>query len=165
MRLSRETQYGLQGLVFLARQEPGAVIQLADIAAAQRMSPAFLSKIFQNLSRHGLIRSHRGRLRGYSLGRPAGEISLREILHATEGPDLLDRCAFWHDTCRGEENPCVLHKAWNKSRALLQGEVEALSLADLTRQWDPATLSPPHPIVPDMEVNQWKSGRRPERSS
>lgn len=163
MRLSRETEYAFQALVFLARQAEGAVIQLADIASAQGIPPSFLSKIFQNLSHHGLVRPHRGRRRGYSLGRPAQEINLREILEATEGPDLLDRCAFWQDACRGEENPCALHDVWKKSRTLLQDEVKGLTLSNLARRWAVARRT--RPPVPAREVKRWKSGKRPERSS
>lgn len=138
MRLSRETDYALQGLAFLARQGDGAVVQLADIAAAQNIPAAFLSKIFQKLARHGLIRSYRGSQRGYSLGRAAVEINLGEILHATEGPDLFRHCAFGHHACSGDENPCVLHGVWRKATALLQAEVERFSLADLAQQGDSA---------------------------
>lgn len=165
MRLSRETEYALQGLVFLARQGDGTVVQLADIASAQSIPSTFLSKIFQKLARYGFLRSHRGSLRGYSLGRAANEISVREILEATEGPDLFSRCAFWHESCGGEEEPCVLHEVWKKSKAMLQEEVEALTLADLSRQWDPAASRRRRPTVSDTEVKRWRSGRRPERSS
>lgn len=134
MRLSRETDYALQGLVFLARQGDGVVVQLADIAATQNIPAAFLSKIFQKLARHGLIRSYRGSQRGYSLGRAAGQINVGEILYATEGPDLFKHCAFGHHACSGDENPCVLHGVWRKAAALLQAEVECFSLADLAQQ-------------------------------
>lgn len=165
MRLSRETEYALQGLVFLARQGDGTVVQLADIASALKISAAFLSKIFQKLARFGLLRSHRGSLRGYSLGRAADEIGLREILDATEGPDLFDRCAFWHDTCGRDGNLCSLHELWKESRIQLQQEVETLSLADLARQQDSEITRRRHPTVPDTEVNRWRSGRPRERSS
>lgn len=163
MRLSRETEYAFQALVFLVQQGEGAVIQLADIASERGIPPSFLSKIFQNLTHHGLVRSHRGRLRGYSLGRAAHEINLREVLEATEGPDLLDRCAFWQDACRGEANPCALHDVWKKSRTLLQEEVKGLTLRDLAERR--AVAPQKRPPIPAMEVRRWKSGKRRERSS
>jgi Rrf2 family protein len=138
MRLSRETDYALQGLIFLARQGDDAVVQLADIAATQNIPAAFLSKILQKLARHGLIRSYRGSQRGYSLGRAASQINVREILHATEGPDLFKHCAFGHHACGGDENPCVLHGAWRKATALLRAEVEQFSLTELAQQGDSA---------------------------
>ncbi len=165
MKLSRETEYALQGLVFLARQGGDAVVQLASIAAATGIPAPFLSKIFQKLARHGLLRSHRGTLRGYSLGRSADAIVLREILEATEGPDLFSRCAFWHDTCGGERDPCVLHEVLKKSKAVLEEEVGASSLADLARQWVPPAPHRARAAARSKEGNRWKSGRRRERSS
>lgn len=165
MRLSRETEYALQGLVFLTRRGGEAVVQLSLVASATGIPATFLSKIFQKLARHGLLRSHRGTLRGYSLGRPADAIILREILEATEGPDLFSRCAFWRDTCGGGESPCVLHEVLEKSKAVLEEEVGAFSLADLTRQWEPAAPLRARPAARAKEVNRWRSGRRRERSS
>jgi Rrf2 family protein len=157
MRLSRETDYALQGLLFLARQGDGAVVQLAEIAATQNIPAAFLSKIFQKLARHGLIRSYRGSQRGYSLGRAASQINVGEILHATEGPDLFKHCAFGHHPCSGDENPCVLHGLWRKATAMLQAEVERFSLAELAQPGD-AALRPAVPRTP--EKRNAERGRR-----
>ena len=165
MRLSRETEYALHGLVFLVRQGPDAVAQLAEVAAATAIPATFLSKIFQRLARHGILRSHRGTLRGYSLGRHANAIILREILEATEGPDLFSRCAFWRGTCGGDEDPCVLHEIVKKSKAALEDDVAASSLADLTRQWAPATPQRGRAATRGKEGDRWGSGRRRERSS
>ena len=151
MRLSRETEYALQGLAFLARQGDGAVVQLADIAAAQNIPAAFLSKIFQKLARHGLIRSYRGSRRGYSLGRAASQINVGQILCATEGPDLFKHCAFGHHACSGDEDPCVLHGVWRKATDLLQEEVERFSLGDLAQPGDSA-------LTPWVQ----RTGRHPE---
>lgn len=134
------------------------MVQLADIASAQQIPPTFLSKIFQKLARHGLLRSHRGSLRGYSLGRAAEAISLREILNATEGPDLFDRCAFWHDICGGDVNPCVLHEVWKKSTALLQEEVETLTLADLAHRWHSTATRPVGQVGLRGEVTRLENG-------
>ena len=47
MKLSRESEYGIQGLIHLAQQPPGTVMQLATIAEAQGLPQSFLAKIFQ----------------------------------------------------------------------------------------------------------------------
>lgn len=130
MKLSRETEYGLMGLLHMARQPAGRVIRLTEVALAQDIPPSFLSKIFQKLAKHGLVRSHRGSTRGYSLARPAADIGLREMLEATEGPDLFTRCAFWHERC-GDQDPCLLHGVWAKAKAVLSEEIERISLEDL----------------------------------
>lgn len=132
MRLHRETQYALQALIFLAQQPNGRVHSTPEIAADLHIPAGFLSKILQKLWRHGLVRSHRGRRRGYSLARPSAEIPLREILESIEGGDLLERCLFWEDRC-SREHPCLLHPDWSQIRPELLARLERKTLANLAR--------------------------------
>ena len=137
MKLSRESEYGIQGLIHLAQQPTGTVVQLAAIAEAQVLPQSFLAKIFQKFTQYGLVRSFRGATRGYTLGRPAGEISLREILEAIEGPGLFERCIFWSHRC-AETNPCVLHEGWKQIKPKLTAMMEVTTLQDLVRRAAPA---------------------------
>src|SRR5262245_41714190 len=113
MRLSKESEYGLKGLVFLAQQPPGTVMLLRDIAAAQGLPQSFLAKIFQKFVQHGLARSYRGKVRGFALAKPPTAVPLKEVLQAVEGPDLFERCIFWNEHCGGDD-PCPLHGAWGQ---------------------------------------------------
>jgi Rrf2 family transcriptional regulator, iron-sulfur cluster assembly transcription factor len=127
MMLSRESEYGLEGLSVLARRPRGTVMLLQEIADARRLPSGFLARIFQKLRRHHLVASHRGAVRGYSLARPPGDISLREILEAIEGPDLFGRCIFRPRLC-DEHEPCRLHEGWAGMRDTLERATEATTL-------------------------------------
>jgi Rrf2 family protein len=130
MRLTGETEYGLRGLLTLAELPPENILPLSVIAATQALPRSFLAKIFRKFVQHGLVRSHRGRIRGYSLARPAEEISLRDILEAVEGPGLLDRCLFGTNRC-AEDRPCPLHHTWKVVRPELIELVERTTLAQV----------------------------------
>jgi Rrf2 family protein len=130
MKLSRESEYGLEALSVLAGQPQGKVMLLREIAESGRLPEGFLAKVFQKLTRHNLVISHRGAIRGYALARPAETIRLREILEAIEGPDLFARCIFWRGQC-GNQNPCRLHPIWAKIRPKLQAAMEETSLAEV----------------------------------
>lgn len=130
MKLSRESEYGLEGLLFLAKQPPGTVMLLGDIAKAQGLPQSFLAKIFQKFVQHGLVRSYRGRRRGYALARPPTAIPLKKVLEAVEGPDLFDRCIFWTDRC-ADTNPCLLHNRWKQIKPQLMKMMERTTLKDL----------------------------------
>ncbi|MFQ5847250.1 MAG: RrF2 family transcriptional regulator [Candidatus Methylomirabilales bacterium] len=132
MRLRRETEYALRALIFLARRPAGTVCSVPEIADALGIPAGFLSKIFQKLLGHGLVRSHRGRHRGYALARPAGQIAVRAILESIEGVDLFARCLFWEDRC-GERDPCPLHRDWSQIRPQLVARLERKTLAHLAR--------------------------------
>ena len=133
MKLSRESEYGIQGLIHLAQQPSGTVMQLASIAEAQGLPQSFLAKIFQKFTQYGLVRSFRGATRGYTLGRPAGDITLKEVLEAIEGPGLFERCIFWSNRC-AEDNPCVLHEWWKLIKPKLTAMMEVTTLQDLMRR-------------------------------
>lgn len=133
MRLSRESEYGLEGLKVLARQPPGTVMLLPEIAEAGRLPVRFLAQIFQKLRRHDLVVSHRGAVRGYALARPADQISLREIFEAIEGPGLFERCVFWSDRCGGQ-NPCDLHSRWVLIRPKIEEMLEGTTLKEVATE-------------------------------
>lgn len=139
MRFRRETEYALWALIFLARRPGGVVCSASEIADAQGIPAGFLSKILQKLVGHGLIRSHRGRQRGYSLARPRNKIILREILQSIEGADLFERCLFWEDRC-GDRDPCILHQDWSQIKPRLLARLERKTLADLARGAGPMNL-------------------------
>ena len=108
MHLTKESEYALRGLAFLASRPLGAPVPLSDIAEVQNLPSAFLAKIFQKLARHGIVFAQRGRGRGYALAELPGSITLRQIFEAVEGPQLHQQCLVWAGDCR-DERPCPLH--------------------------------------------------------
>ena len=133
MRLTRESEYALLGLAFVASRPSGEVVPLAEIAAAKRLPRTFLAKTFQKLARHGLVVSHRGPGRGYALARRPAQISLRQVLEAIEGPDLFSRCLFWNTHC-SDTNPCLLHRHMKSLVPDVRGALDRLTLVDLVGQ-------------------------------
>lgn len=147
MHLSREGEYGLTAMIYLAQQPPATVLTLNQIAEARDLPGGFLAKILQKLLRHGLLQSFRGRQRGYCLAREPSEIKVREMLEAIEGPDLLERCIFWGRRC-GESNPCLLHAGWREIKPHLIEFLETTSLSNLAQNQGKDTRSPRHRSVP-----------------
>lgn len=130
MKLSKESQYGLAGVAFLASQPPGTIVQAGPLADAGGLPATFLAKTLRKLTRHGVLKSFRGRKRGYALARPAHEISVREVLEAIEGPDLFERCVFWSDACE-DDSPCLLHETWKTVRPVMASLMERISLEEV----------------------------------
>jgi len=136
MKLSQESRHGLVALTYLATQPAGSILQVGQVAAAAGLPAGFLAKIFLKLTQHGLLRSFRGRERGYCLARPAPEITVRQVVEAIEGPDLFQRCLFWNEVC-SETSPCLLHKLWGTVRPQVEQGMAHLSLAELAARWEP----------------------------
>ncbi len=91
--LSQKARYALRALTALAELEPGAQAQIAEIADEARVPRKFLEQILLDLKKRGLVHSTRGKLGGYTLGRPASEIELAEVIRTIDGPLALSPCA------------------------------------------------------------------------
>ncbi len=127
MRLLRETEYALRALRYLATLPEGRVVPASQLAKTCGLPREFLSKVLRRLVRAGLVRSSRGRSRGYGLSRSPSEISVREVLEAVEGPDYFRRCVFWDARC-SDDRPCLLHRVWAGVRPQLLEALDRLTL-------------------------------------
>ncbi|MCS7236362.1 MAG: Rrf2 family transcriptional regulator [Armatimonadota bacterium] len=150
MRFTREAEYALRALSYLSSVPAGEVRAASQVAQACGLPGPFLSKTLRKLARSGLLRSARGRSRGYGLARNPREICVREVLEAVEGSDAFRRCVFWDAGC-SDERPCVLHAAWAHVRAALLANLERMTLEDVRaagwvreppQRWMPASDSP-----------------------
>src|ERR1700730_15083208 len=91
MMFSTKAEYGVRVMVALARRaslsEDGLdpVVPLAEIAERDGLPLAYLDHLVARLRKAGLIDSRRGARGGYMLARPAGEITMAEVVEALEG--------------------------------------------------------------------------------
>ena len=130
MRFSLSTEYAIHGLLFLALQPMAAVTMLPEVARAIHVSEPSLRKVFQTLVRHGLVTSYRGIKGGYSLGMPAQDISLKDIVEATEGASVMYQCISTHQQC--EPGPrCVIGSAFQEVEAQISAALRHITLAGL----------------------------------
>jgi Rrf2 family protein len=86
MKLSRTVGYALQATLQLAEADPGTPVPCSQLAATGQMPERFLLQILRNLVTHGILHSTRGVDGGYTLDRPASEISLLDLIEAVDGP-------------------------------------------------------------------------------
>jgi Rrf2 family protein len=130
MQITRSGEYGLRGLLFLARQPAEKLILVSEISRNQDIPETFLAKIFQRLSKAGLLRSSRGLKGGFSLGKPANKITMREVIEALEGPIALNRCLLGEGECK-EESVCPIHRVWEKAQERLLEILDETTMEDL----------------------------------
>jgi Rrf2 family protein len=119
-------------------------VQIKDISRRQNISPRYLEQIFQDLKKAGLLKSRRGPQGGYSLARPAEEISIRDIILAAEGELQLVNCvkglrkAEANDAPTDPEcefsNQCVTQHLWATASKILGDYFAHLSLKNLCDQ-------------------------------
>lgn len=130
MRMSAKAEYAVRAMVELATAEAGVLVKTDDLAHAQGIPAQFLVDILTNLRTDRLVRSHRGRDGGYELARPAGEISIADVLRCIDGP-----LASVRDIGLGDLPYCgptaALTDVWRALRASMRSVLEETSLADV----------------------------------
>jgi Rrf2 family transcriptional regulator, cysteine metabolism repressor len=130
LRLSTKARYALRAMIELALREGEGAVQLREIADAQRLSPKYLEQLAIPLRHAGLVHSERGPSGGYSLARPAGEITALEIVRAVEGPlDLLD-CVGRAAICE-RSSSCAARELWQELSVAVGDVLGKRTLADL----------------------------------
>jgi len=90
---------------------------------------SYLRSVLLDLSRKGLIKGVKGRNGGFCLGREKEDIYLSEIINATEGIDVLNKCIMGYEKCPFD-NVCIFHSAWTKMRDEIIDILENTTLAD-----------------------------------
>ena len=102
-----------------------------DIARCTGVPPAYLSKILNSLSEHGLLDAKRGYRGGFALTRPSTEIRLLDIVEAVEGEKWNSHCLLGMDEC-ADERSCPTHAFWKVERRRIEEELSRISLAEVS---------------------------------
>ena len=130
MQFTKAEEYGILGVLYLAEKDRYVVTPLGEIAEAQDIPEKFLAKIFQSLTRAGIVRSHRGVRGGFSLGKNPAKMSIKEVLEAIQGPYHLMKCIPDIGIC-GKDTFCALREVLIIAEDKLVSTFEKYTLADL----------------------------------
>jgi FeS assembly SUF system regulator len=133
IRLGKLTDYGLVLMTHMARQQDRALYTARDLAAENSLPLPTVSKLLKQMLQAKLLVSHRGIKGGYSLAKPAREITVAEIIAALEGPIALTECSTdviglcdFEAHCPIRSNQQIISKA-------VSGALERLMLSDLVQ--------------------------------
>jgi Rrf2 family protein len=124
MQITRQADYAIRAVLYLARLGPNQRAATSIVAAEQKIPPSFLAKIISQLSIAGLLHTSRGARGGVSLAREAKEISLLDVVEAIDGPILLNECVNDGNTCTFESE-CPLHGIWTDAQVHLVKSLKA----------------------------------------
>lgn len=107
--LSNTCKYAIRSVVYLSVYASDTKkIGVKEISEALDIPSPFLGKIMQTLARKKILNSIKGPHGGFSLGRPAVDISIMDIVQIIDGTDIFDICLVRTTHCSDEE-PCGIH--------------------------------------------------------
>lgn len=135
LRVSRLTDYATVVMTCIAAH-PADVLSTAQIADETHLELPTVSKLLKALGHAELVESFRGVNGGYRLARPAGAISLAEIVEALEGPIGMTECSVAAGQC-DRELQCGVRGSWQRINSVLEQTLRGITLADMLKPLPP----------------------------
>lgn len=129
MMISTKGRYALRIMVDVAKFGGEGPISVREIAGRQDISEKYMEQIVGVLTRNGLLRSVRGAQGGYYLAKPAEEITVGNILRATEG-DLAPTECVAGKPCK-RSGSCPSHMVFEKVYSAINNVIDNVKLCDL----------------------------------
>jgi Rrf2 family protein len=132
MTISTRGRYATRMVVLLAARGPGASLTKTEIAAEEGISAGYVQQLMMALRLAGIVESHRGREGGFSLSRPADEITVADVLKAVEGDVMPAPCQGTGHCERAAD--CPTRPVWDEAALLLNDLFSRTSVASLVER-------------------------------
>lgn len=139
MRMSTKGRLAVNALLDLALRESAGPVALASICARQRVSLSYLEQLFSRLRVHGMVQSTRGPGGGYTLGRPATQITVADAVKAVDEPAVAGGRAGLH------EGPA--QELWRRLDAVMLEEMATITLQSLVDEQRAAGVTAAPPVT------------------
>ncbi len=126
MRMSTKGRLAVNALIDLALRESAGPVALLSISERQQVSLSYLEQMFSRLRRQGVVESTRGPGGGYTLGRPAAQITVADVVTAVdETNDLQPRTGL---------NDDLSAQLWRELDTVMLAHLATISLQSLLSQ-------------------------------
>lgn len=107
--LSKSSKYAIRAVLYLtlnsSEEKKFSPLQIADEI---NIPAPFLAKTLQQLTKHRLISSAKGRNGGFYLTNDDKQNTIISIIECIDGQDKIVECFLGLPTC-SDENPCAIH--------------------------------------------------------
>ena len=143
LKLSTKSSYGLRACLALCKAD--GKLSSSEIAESESIPQRYLEQILSTLRQGGLVESTRGAKGGYSLARPADEITVADLVSCLEGelpPILCSVPELRSDTCRADDGGCSSSKLCCKLENSMMSVLAATTLDALRGQASLKTEQP-----------------------
>jgi Rrf2 family protein len=152
MKLSTRCRYATLALFDIAFHARGHATQVRQIAERQDIPVRFLEQIFQDLKRAELVDGRRGRNGGYSLRKAPDQITVGDVIRATDGPievsfSVDDLPLEATSAASGRPHREVPAALWSEIGQRIAAVFDDFTLADLVARAEAAGLSRDEPAL------------------
>jgi Rrf2 family protein len=133
VRITTLAEYGVICALHLARRVDDGPITGREIAETEQLPADYVEQILLRLRRAGIIRSTRGAHGGYALAKDAAEISIRDVIAASETTTFDLHCVshpVGEERCSSSHN-CSIRPVWMLLQRKIDDVLDGVRLADL----------------------------------
>ena len=134
MKISTKGRYALRLMICVAEKGPGAVTTLREVSESQGISVKYLEQLVPALTGNDLLQGHRGAHGGYSLKRPADEISAGDIIRASEGNTAPVACLEDEPIVCPRQDFCETLDFWKGLDDVIDDYIDSVKLSALAEQ-------------------------------
>jgi Rrf2 family protein len=135
----------LRALYALAGDDARGPVLIADLAEREKIPRKFLEAILLELKNAGVLKSKKGKGGGYSLARPAEQITMGQVIRIIDGPLAPIPCASERAFVKCEEcvdeATCGTRQVMKKVRDAIAAILDSTTLADVQTQIVRARIS------------------------
>jgi len=136
VRITTWAEYGVICALHLARRASEGPVTGRDIAARERLPADYVEQILLRLRRAGIVTSTRGARGGYALARTAEEITVRDVIAASELTTFDLHCVtnpLEEERCSASHN-CSIRPVWVMLQRKIDDVLGSVRLVDLLEE-------------------------------
>ena len=129
-----KTQYAFKALMYLAQNDSGEPVLIAEIAEKKNIPLKFLENILLELKKSGILSSKKGKGGGYFFNQPPSDVRLAKVIRLIEGPIALLPCVSlnFYQKCKNcDERHCGLSNVLKEVRDATLSILESKTVADI----------------------------------
>lgn len=130
MQLSTKTRYAVRLLVRMAREPMGHVWRKQDLGGLEAIPVDYVAQILLMLKRAGLVGSQRGMMGGFVLAGDPRQVTVADVVEATDGPMVLVPCAKDARSCE-RSGECVAQEVWTGAGRVLETYFRGITIGQL----------------------------------
>lgn len=134
LRLSKKVEYALLALHHMSA-DSADVFTVKEMAEHFGISFELLAKVMSSLAKAGIVKSSQGVHGGFTMARPADQVSIRDVLDAVQGSQQrLVECGSHPEQSCTIESACTIKHPLMKLQAVIDQAMASMAIADLHTQ-------------------------------
>ena len=130
--ITRNTDYALRVLLHMAH-DTEAVFTAAQLIGKLKIPGPFLRRLLQDLGKHGILRSYKGKNGGFSLKTAPGKIRVLDVMRIFQGAVKITNCMFKKNLCP-DRHRCPLRVKVNAIEQKVIAGFSAITVGSLLKK-------------------------------